>query len=233
MFVKEIINCVVTRSLAVAAVTLMLSACSSGIEGTYSGSATVSLAEVSLQVTFDSDTVIIKSHVSMMGQTAGQTETEHEYELDGNRIKVKNMQGVTQIWTVADDGSISVPMGPSTIKLTRTSDDKAEVSTGGHEAMAEATDSGFSFSKVIASLIDPDVEGTYTDGAIRLETIFTFESDGNGTMSMYETQFPFEYIVDGKHVKITGLGDGLKIFNLNDDGSLTGMGLTLTKKTKS
>jgi len=86
---------------------------------------------------------------------------------------------------------------------------------------------------IIITACSSSLEGTYTDGASTLETTFTFESDGNGTMSMYGTQIPFEYTVDGKHVKITGTGDGLTIFNLNDDGSLTGVGLTLTKKTKS
>jgi len=237
MIAKEIINRVFVRGLAVAVVTLMLSACGSGIEGTYSGSGSMAAGfmNISLQATFDSDTVIVKARTSAMGQSAGQTETEHEYELDGNKIKVKNMQGATQVWTVNDDGSITVQMpGASGIKLTRTSDAKAEISTGKHEAVAKAEGFGFSFSKFIAKITSSGLEGTYS-GNIQKNGASTqmqiaFHQDNKVTLKLKTSmrgrtiinkEEEGEYELDGNKLKVTDAKGATEILTLKDDGSMT------------
>ncbi len=239
MFTKKIINRVFVRSLAIAAVTLMLSACSSGIEGTYSGSGKTAggFADVSIEAIFHADTVMVKTSMSTMGMTAGKNAMESEYKLDGNKIKIKHVKGMSNIWTLEDDGSISVPtQGAGIIKLTQTNDASADSSTGKHETVTKDEDSSFSFSRFIARLTGSGPEGTYSGKfqnqktGVSLQLQLIFHSDHKVTMkssasmrgrTIFGKEGEGEYELDGNKIKIKEANDVTEIFTLEDNGSIT------------
>lgn len=80
---------------------LFLSACGSGVEGTYSDEQGI------IEYTFKSDG---KVHFSTMG-----VETELTYKVDGDKVKIISPLG-NQILTLVDDGSLKGPMGIKLIK---------------------------------------------------------------------------------------------------------------------
>jgi Family of unknown function (DUF5640) len=90
------------KMAALAISILLLSACGSKINGTYSDdSGTISY-------TFKSDGTVL---MSTMG-----TGVELKYEVDGNKIKVLVAPQAALVLTLLDDGSIEGPMG---VKLTK------------------------------------------------------------------------------------------------------------------
>ena len=88
------------RILLICAV-LLLAACGSGIEGTYTDPTGVAKYE------FESGG---KVYMSLLG-----VKVEQKYEVDGNHIKIMTSSG-TQILTRLDDGSLEGPLG---IKLKK------------------------------------------------------------------------------------------------------------------
>ncbi len=78
---------------------LILSACGSGIEGTYSNGGPV-------EYTFKSNGTVVMT-ASMMGVTQ---ETEVKYEVEGNKVKLITGEGALLL-TLHEDGSLSSPMG--------------------------------------------------------------------------------------------------------------------------
>jgi outer membrane lipopolysaccharide assembly protein LptE/RlpB len=80
---------------------LLLSACGSKLDGTYADEKEM------INVTFKSNGKVSQSAMGM--------ETEMNYEVEGNKIKILMPQGAI-VWTLQDDGSI---LGPVGIKLTK------------------------------------------------------------------------------------------------------------------
>jgi len=80
---------------------LFLTACGSPIEGTYSDEMGVT------RYTFKDDD---KVYMSIMG-----TETELEYSVEDNKVKIGSPQG-NMVFTLNEDGSLQGPMG---MKLTK------------------------------------------------------------------------------------------------------------------
>lgn len=81
---------------------IVLTACgSSGPEGTYTDKG-------GIEVTFQSNGKVIAKNEG--------SEMELSYELEGNKIKIKMGQGRSEIWTLEEDGSITVPDGGKLIK---------------------------------------------------------------------------------------------------------------------
>lgn len=80
---------------------LLLSACGSNVEGTYSDKMGIT------SYTFDSGDKVL---MSTMG-----TEVEMNYEVDGDKVKLATPQG-NLVLTLLEDGSIRGPMG---MKLTK------------------------------------------------------------------------------------------------------------------
>lgn len=80
---------------------LLLSACDSNVEGTYSDKMGIT------SYTFDSGDKVL---MSTMG-----TEVEMNYEVDGDKVKLATPQG-NLVLTLLEDGSIKGPMG---MKLTK------------------------------------------------------------------------------------------------------------------
>lgn len=81
---------------------LLLTACGSGIEGTYSDPTGVAKYE------FESGG---KVYMSLLG-----VKTEQKYVVDGKHIKIITASGNTQIFTRLEDGSLEGPLG---IKLKK------------------------------------------------------------------------------------------------------------------
>lgn len=89
-------------NLSVAAVAIaILTGCSKGLDGIYEGSMMGSL-------TFES------SH-EVYSNVAG-VEMLSEYEVDGNKVKIKHANGMTMVMTIQDDGSL-VGMGQTYRKV--------------------------------------------------------------------------------------------------------------------
>ena len=82
---------------------LLLTACSGGLNGTYSDPMGIT------SYTFQPNG---KVEMNAMGATM-----ELKYEVDGNKVKFVLPGGAAQVLTINPDGSIS---GPSGIKLTKT-----------------------------------------------------------------------------------------------------------------
>lgn len=76
---------------------LLLAACGSGIEGTYSDPTGMAKYE------FESGG---KVYFSLLG-----VKTQQKYEIDGKHIKITTSSGNTQILTRLEDGSLEGPMG--------------------------------------------------------------------------------------------------------------------------
>ena len=85
---------------------LLLSACGSPVEGTYSDQMGVT------NYTFKGKD---KVYMSVMG-----TETELKYSVDDNKVKIEGPQG-NMIFTLNEDGSLQGPMG---MKLTKQTEEK-------------------------------------------------------------------------------------------------------------
>jgi len=90
------------KLLLLSAVTFLLSACGSSLDGTYSDENGI------MEYKFESSG---KVYAGVMGM-----KTELEYEIDGDKLKIFVPGGGNQIMTLNDDGSISGPMG---VKLTK------------------------------------------------------------------------------------------------------------------
>ena len=93
-----------SKSIIFIIATLVLSACGSGLDGTYSDKMGV------IEYKFESSGKVYASAIGM--------ETELEYTVEGNKVKitVPGGKGGNQILTLQDDGSLSGPMG---ITLTK------------------------------------------------------------------------------------------------------------------
>lgn len=82
--------------------TLLLAACGSGLNGTYTDSAGVT------SITFEPNG---KVDIGALGISE-----EVKYEVDGNKLKIGAKDGPMQIYTIEKDGSILNPLG---MKLTK------------------------------------------------------------------------------------------------------------------
>lgn len=91
----------IMRKLMVLAALAALTACGSGLEGTYRDETGM------MTYTFKSD--------GTMYQTVMGTEMEVPYEMDGEKILIGGPEG-RMVMTLLDDGSIQGPMG---MKLTK------------------------------------------------------------------------------------------------------------------
>jgi hypothetical protein len=86
------------KPLAVIAVAFMLSACGEGLDEAYTG------VGGTQEFRFSSDGTLVQS-------VLGNKVQELKYEKDGNEIKVYLNEKTTQIWTLQENGDISVPPG--------------------------------------------------------------------------------------------------------------------------
>lgn len=83
-------------------IAIVLSSCgSSGLEGTYTDE------QLGLKVTFKSNG---KAIAEIMGN-----EIEYDYELEGNKLKLKISENQSEIWTLEEDGSLT-KMGMKLVK---------------------------------------------------------------------------------------------------------------------
>jgi outer membrane lipopolysaccharide assembly protein LptE/RlpB len=73
------------------------------------------------------------------------------------------------------------------------------------------------------------LEGTYTDQMGVAS--YTFTSDGKVISETMGMKFEQKYELDGKQIKIV-MPTGAMVMTLNEDGSIDGLGMKLTKKKK-
>lgn len=89
------------KKLLLLCAALLLSACGSGLDGTYADK------DGMVSYTFNSG--------GKMTQSAMGMEVEMKYEIDGKKVKLITPQG-NLILTLLDDGSIQGPMGVKLLK---------------------------------------------------------------------------------------------------------------------
>lgn len=131
-----------------------------------------------------------KVYVSVMG-----TETELQYTVDGNRVKIESPQG-NLILTLLEDGSLQGSMG---MKLSRESSEARSTTAADHGGA--------------------ELNGTYSDDMGI--TSYKFESRGRVYVTLMGTETEAKYTVDGNRVKVEN-AQGNVILTVLDDGSLRG-----------